>query len=215
MKKIFSLGMLIFLVACASQLPPLSTETIPVNVTTSSRRSPAPFETNVQSPTKASSTTRVTQTLPSTPTPVRCLQLLRPESGTNLSASGHVTFEWEKHPDAKFYVLTLTLPNDARETYRTEDTRLIRLVKTVSKPSSYTWNVTAYDSESQIICTSGKFTFSRLSGKSTATTTRTFIVPPTCTCTASVSPSPKPNATRTFIVPPTVAFTPTQEPPYP
>lgn len=246
MKYILALLLIVASVACAplSTLPAgmdtppgPQTRVVPIGVT-STQASATPYKaelapTTERTPTKAANRTATpTPTPSSTPTSDNCLELLLPANGTNLPPSGHVTFQWQSRGDARSYVLTLTFPTGIRETAQTTDTKLIRFVKTTDKAVAYQWSVSAYDSQSKQICSSGVFTFSKRRAPTpgsavtmivlptivfveTPTLTRraataTIIVVPPITFTSR--PTETPAQKPTLIVLPTVQFTPTNTP---
>jgi hypothetical protein len=120
----------------------------------------APTSTNTPQPTSTDTPT-ATQTPTDTPspTPIPCFKLLTPESGTKLPALGKVTFSWEAMPGATRYQLQITLPSGQVVPFDVEGTSSTRYLESFLMSGIYSWQVTAFDGNSVVICISNPFTF--------------------------------------------------------
>lgn len=87
-----------------------------------------------------------------TPTAQACFNLLHPENGSKFFTYGGVNFQWESQPGATKYVLTFTYPTGTIVNFETTDTNMTRYIESMPPGGEYTWDVTAYDENGNVIC---------------------------------------------------------------
>ena len=112
------------------------------------------------------STTQPTATEPAaTPPPAAgpqvCLNIIGPNTDSDLVAFGPVTFSWVGRPDASKYRLTIHYPNGASASFYTDITSITRYTESMPEGGDYSWDVTAFDSSGNQICQTGESTFSK------------------------------------------------------
>jgi hypothetical protein len=90
-----------------------------------------------------------------------CFQLTSPADGTELPASGPLTFAWTEYPTRFKYILRLLKPDGTETSEIVWSNALVRDTSSLSAEGTYQWQVTAYDSNIQPICTAGPWTFSK------------------------------------------------------
>lgn len=95
-------------------------------------------------------------------TPVSdCFALGLPEMGATVTETGEIQFDWNDQPGAFKYVLHVLKPNGSEKTFLTwsSSTR----VDSADLPfaGEYRWEVIAYDSNIQPLCTSDLWTFTK------------------------------------------------------
>ncbi len=110
--------------------------------------------------------TAIASSQPSTPQPpasgaVNCLNIISPTGGSSLDQMGRVTFAWDGRSDAAKYKLTIHYPNGATVSFYTDSTSIGRYAESMPGGGSYSWDVTAFDSSGNSICTTGESAFSK------------------------------------------------------
>ena len=98
---------------------------------------------------------------PPAASPQVCLNIIGPNTDSDLVAFGPVTFSWVGRPDASKYRLTIHYPNGASASFYTDTTSVTRYTESMPAGGSYTWDVTAFDSSGNQICQTGESTFSK------------------------------------------------------
>ncbi len=140
----------VFLAACTRLVKPspkLSLGPTPINTNTPASTSP---------PTE---TLPPTSTPSSTPTEIPCFRLQSPENGATVPAIGRITFSWEAMPGTKHYRLEFTLPNGADVPFETPNIDLNRYIETFPLSGTYSWQVTAFDNNGEVLCITSSFSF--------------------------------------------------------
>lgn len=98
---------------------------------------------------------------------LECTELLTPEDGAELGASGAVTFSWEPVDGAVLYQLYILFPSEVDLTFELAETSITRYTEAFSMHPAYhqggvhQWNVTALNAKGEIICSSDFFTFTK------------------------------------------------------
>jgi hypothetical protein len=118
----------------------------------------------------------------STPTPVAdCFQLTGPDNEAQVSATDPLTFTWDEQPGRYKYIITITKP-DGSEDSQIDFANTYELpAGSLTQGGTYQWDVTAYDSNIQPICSAEP---------------HTFVVP------GESVPSPTPGGCVTLLTPP-------------
>lgn len=96
----------------------------------------------------------------STPTPLgSCFSLGLPANGGAQDAASPIVFDWGDQPGAYKYILTITKPNGVQKTQIAWNSTLQLEPGDLPFAGTYQWQVTAYDSAIQPICTAGPWSF--------------------------------------------------------
>jgi hypothetical protein len=90
-----------------------------------------------------------------------CIQLLTPENEAILPMVGKVTFSWEPMPGAEVYLLEITLPNGTVVPFETQLTYRDQYIEAFTMGGIFTWQVSAFDAKSILLCTSDVFSFEK------------------------------------------------------
>jgi hypothetical protein len=90
-----------------------------------------------------------------------CFQLASPLTGSELPAAGPWTFDWGDQPGAYKYIITITKPNGAEKSQIAWSSSFEMDAAGLPTGGGYRWQVTAYDSDIQPICSSGPWTFTK------------------------------------------------------
>ena len=90
-----------------------------------------------------------------------CLNITGPNGGSSFDPVGPVTFSWDARSDAARYKLTIHYPNGATASFYTDSTSITRYLESMPGGGSYNWDVTAYDSTGNAICTTGESSFTK------------------------------------------------------
>lgn len=98
---------------------------------------------------------------PASVDPASCFQLSQPASGSEISSSESAAFDWNDQANAYKYILTLVKPNGEQTTHLAWESSLSLSSADLPVAGSYSWQVTAYDSNIQPICSAGPWTFTR------------------------------------------------------
>lgn len=123
---------------------------------------PQPTATITPSPLPSPSATQIpSPTFTETPTP-SCLRLKEPPNGSSLPSIGKQTFEWEPLSGATKYLLEINPPTGHfQQTFESEQPSLYRWLNTIPWAGDYSWKVTAFDKDGEVICVSGPFAFTK------------------------------------------------------
>ena len=120
---------------------------------------------------------------PESPTPTLaadCFQLTGPDDAAQVSAIDPLTFTWSEQPDRYKFIITVTKP-DGSEDSQIDFANTYELpTGSLTQGGTYQWDVTAYDSNLQPICSAEP---------------RTFVVP------VESVPSPTPGGCVTLLTP--------------
>ncbi len=103
-------------------------------------------------------------TLAPTPesTPVTdCFTLGLPENGASVSETGEIQFDWNDQPEAFKYILHVIKPNGSEKNFLSWRSSLIVDADELPYAGEYQWEVIAYNSNIQPICTAGPWTFTK------------------------------------------------------
>jgi hypothetical protein len=91
-----------------------------------------------------------------------CFLPIEPGSESNLPYQGKVKFEWESQPGAQSYIITFTNPNGNSFSFETADTNFEKYIEGFApRPGEYSWKVTAYDGNGNVICSTEEIVFSK------------------------------------------------------
>ena len=91
-----------------------------------------------------------------------CFKAIQPAPGSNLPFQGKVNFEWESQSGAQTYVITFTSSNGHIVEFETTGTNIEKYVEGfVPKPGEYSWKITAYGVDGNVICSTEESTFSK------------------------------------------------------
>ena len=90
-----------------------------------------------------------------------CFSLIEPTSGANFENIGPVTFSWEEQVGAQKYILTFTYPTGLVVSFESTENNITRYIETMPPGGSYTWYVTAIDSDGNEICTAEGNSFTK------------------------------------------------------
>ena len=123
---------------------------------------PQPTATLTPSPLPSSSATQMpSPTVTETPKP-SCLRLIEPPNGASLPSIGKQAFEWEPLSGATKYLLEINPPpGHFQQTFESEQPSLYRWLNTMPWAGDYSWQVTAFDKDGEIICVSGPIAFTK------------------------------------------------------
>ena len=128
-----------------------------------------------------------------------CFNVIQPVTGASLPYQGKVKFEWKPQPDAQKYIVSFTNSNGNMVNFETTDTKIEKIIEGfMPNPGEYSWAITAYSEDGNVICSTAETTFSKPDS---------YPEPPT----AVKETEEKPIVT-TSTEPPTVAPTPTDPP---
>jgi hypothetical protein len=181
-KKIFLISFACMLMACtplvpAASSPALTTSRSVLVVSTSlpkDRLAPVPTwmnlipatptATSVPPPT-AERQIALPQPTPAGPT---CLQLIAPTDGITFLKRKPVRFLWYAKRGAQAYVLLLTHQDGFQEKIIVNGTELLLNRRARPDDLTYQWNMSAYDANNQVICTSPTRTFTLYSAPAAA-----------------------------------------------
>jgi len=143
-----------FLAACKQVVKPLANAVATFTATPSKTNTPTSTKTNTPEPTS-------TEMQTPTPTEIPCFRLLSPENGAKLPAVGKVTFSWEAMQGAILYKLEITLPSNQSVIFETDKMSRDQYLEAFSMGGKYQWQVSAFDTNSTVICTSEPFVFEK------------------------------------------------------
>ena len=146
-----------FLAACNRLVKPTSRS--PVTITPTTTNTPEPTATKTQTPT---STKTKPPTETPTPTEIPCFHLLTPENGAVLRPVGKVTFSWEAMLGAANYKLEIILPTNQPVIFVTATTSRDQYLEAITMGGEFHWQVTAFDSIGEVLCTTDPYTFEKL-----------------------------------------------------
>jgi hypothetical protein len=133
-------------------LQPSSTLTATLQPSATSTPSPLPLPTDTLAPSA---------TITETPTP-SCLRLIEPQNGASLKSIGKQTFKWEPLSGASKYILAINPPpGHFQQTFESVDPSLYRWLNTIPWAGDYSWQVTAFDKDGEVLCVSGPFAFTK------------------------------------------------------
>ncbi len=90
-----------------------------------------------------------------------CLNIIGPDTGSNLDPTGPVTFSWDARDGASSYKLTINYPNGINVWFYTDNTNITRYTESMPAGGSYSWSVTAYDGTGNPICRTNEYSFSK------------------------------------------------------
>ncbi len=143
-----------FLAACERIVKPVADILPTLTATPSKTNTPLPTETNTPSPTPTASQTP-------TATEIPCFQLLTPENGTKLEPIGRIIFSWEPMAGAVTYELEIILPSKQSVIFKTSETSRAQYIEAISMGGEFYWQVSAFDMDGAILCTTEAFTFEK------------------------------------------------------
>jgi hypothetical protein len=120
-----------------------------------------------------------------------CFQPIQPGSGSNLPFQGKVNFEWEPQPGAQSYIITFTTPNGNTVSFETTDTNFEKYIEGFApRPGEYSWKITAFDGNGNIICSTQEVFFSKPDS---------FPAPPTKESNEEEEPEPIPDPYNPYL----------------
>ncbi|MCS7010863.1 MAG: FecR family protein [Anaerolineales bacterium] len=90
-----------------------------------------------------------------------CFQLISPAQNAVLPETGLITFSWQACPNCVKYILTIIQPNGSEINKVLWTTSYTLDSSSLPFGGTYTWYVTAYDSNSNPVCCSGDRTFTK------------------------------------------------------
>jgi hypothetical protein len=96
------------------------------------------------------------------PESASCLNITSPSTNSALDPVGPVIFSWNAISEASKYRLTIHYPGGASVSFYTDNTSVTRYTESMPAGGSYTWDVTAFDSSGNPICTTAESTFAKL-----------------------------------------------------
>jgi hypothetical protein len=89
-----------------------------------------------------------------------CFNLLAPPDGAALT-SGLVTFSWEPQVEAVEYRLVFTSPGGVQNSLKSSANSLTNYIDILPTGGTYSWDVTAYNANGELICTASAFSFTK------------------------------------------------------
>lgn len=119
----------------------------------------ATHATTVQTTTATHTSTR--EPINTLVTATACTSLRTPEDKANVPVVGKITFAWEAIPDANLYDLQITMPNGSSMNFKSDDTQIIRYAESTPMGGEYQWQITAYNANEGLICTSDPFRYTK------------------------------------------------------
>lgn len=178
MRRILFVFLVWILAACTPLVPPAGPTARSVLIVSTAlpreKLSPVPTWRLLFPPTPTATPVPPTVTATGTPSPTPagpfCLQLAEPADGASLPRDMKVSLTWERVPKAASYVLLLSSPDGFQEKLLTSTTGMELDIQARDEPVSYRWSVQAYDSDSQLLCSSNTFIFTVLPVSASALT---------------------------------------------
>ena len=108
------------------------------------------------------STPVIETVLPAAGTSDACFNIIQPVTGSSLPYQGKVKFEWEPQPGAQKYIVTFTNSSGNSVSFETTETNTEKFIEGfIPNPGKYTWAITAYAKEKNLICSTDENTFSK------------------------------------------------------
>ena len=124
----------------------------PTDIPNTPERSETPVPPDTSTPEPAASPTA---------TEVACVELLTPEDGAMLAATGKVTFSWDPIPGAASYRLEVRLPTGQVVPFETKGVSRDQYLEAFRIAGEFQWRVLALDPTDNVICESDSFTFEK------------------------------------------------------
>lgn len=93
-----------------------------------------------------------------------CFNITQPAAGASLPKQGRVTFEWETQIGAQNYVITFTDKFGNTAILETSDTSISKYIEILPNGGEYSWHVTSYGADGNVICSTESASFSKPQG---------------------------------------------------